>query len=485
MAFPGQWHHLEGSGIGTGWGHRPSPISHTLGFSWISPSHPISQPIPPEYPPPLGMWWETTQSPRKSRSCQSQAPTPGGQGHIPILWPLFLAHLSHGFHVLQVAPAEPHPAPAPMRVEHLLRRHPRLWLALWRDRDPVFPALGRREHLVEVGEEPPPPNLGSHREFPTVKAWLNPAKFPSGISHLTVQSVPLECPGMDPWCPWLQIPPWGLFPPSLQPFQLPGPSQHSPARCFPCLFQQDLPRLSQHCLWEFPPPSSRLRQEKRIIQSLIPAPDPVLTGNVFIHRPWKEVPKSPNPGSQNSQILDAKIPSLVPFSSTALLRSVSHSTSSHFQPGGHSISSLGRTFSPFCGTQGILTQTDPWISPGVPAQLPEFPVFPHHVRVGISHVDPLPSGKPDLVLKHLLHKAQVSRVHVVQQPESREYPKIRDSPSHPPLAPSSALPNPSHPSKQRFPSGKTQTRMKIPPQSSSVLQHPKIWMRGNHVHGHR
>lgn len=42
---------------------------------------------------------------------------------------------------------------------------------------------------------------------------------------------------------------------------------------------------------------------------------------------------------------------LVPFSSTALLRSVSHSTSSHFQPGGHSISSLCRTFSPFCGTQ--------------------------------------------------------------------------------------------------------------------------------------
>lgn len=37
----------------------------------------------------------------------------------------------------------------------------------------------------------------------------------------------------------------------------------------------------------------------------------------------------------------------VPWSSTALLRSSLHSTSSHTQPGGHSISSFGTAFSPF------------------------------------------------------------------------------------------------------------------------------------------
>lgn len=67
---------------------------------------------------------------------------------------------------------------------------------------------------------------------------------------------------------------------------------------------------------------------------------------------------------------------LVPFSSTALLRSVSHSTSSHFQPGGHSISSLCRTFSPFCGTQRGSQPNSPKKNPRValtlaaPCQLP-------------------------------------------------------------------------------------------------------------------
>lgn len=56
---------------------------------------------------------------------------------------------------------------------------------------------------------------------------------------------------------------------------------------------------------------------------------------------------------------------LVPFSSTALLRSVSHSTSSHFQPGGHSISSLCRTFSPFCGTQRGSQPNSPKTNPRV------------------------------------------------------------------------------------------------------------------------
>lgn len=55
-------------------------------------------------------------------------------------------------------------------------------------------------------------------------------------------------------------------------------------------------------------------------------------------------------GDENG--MDAQSCFPIPFSSTALFRSVSHSMSSHFQPGGHSISSLGRTFSPFCGMQG-------------------------------------------------------------------------------------------------------------------------------------
>lgn len=117
-----------------------------------------------------------------------------------------------------------------------------------------------------------------------------------------------------------------------------------------------------------------------------PEPDPFSRsishshGNVFSHTPRKEIPNFPNPKIPQSGIpkfQDPEIPRSrnstipkfrLPFSSTALLRSVSHSTSSHFQPGGHSISSLGRTFSPFCGTQGILSQTDPEISAGIPAR---------------------------------------------------------------------------------------------------------------------
>ena len=40
---------------------------------------------------------------------------------------------------------------------------------------------------------------------------------------------------------------------------------------------------------------------------------------------------------------------------------------------------------------------------------------PYHVRVVVTHVDPLASREPGLILKHLLHKAQVARIGVMEQ----------------------------------------------------------------------
>lgn len=40
---------------------------------------------------------------------------------------------------------------------------------------------------------------------------------------------------------------------------------------------------------------------------------------------------------------------------------------------------------------------------------------PYHIRVVVTHVDPLASREPGLVLKHLLHEAQVARVRVMKQ----------------------------------------------------------------------
>lgn len=40
---------------------------------------------------------------------------------------------------------------------------------------------------------------------------------------------------------------------------------------------------------------------------------------------------------------------------------------------------------------------------------------PYHIRVVVTHVDPLASREPGLVLKHLLYEAQVARVRVMKQ----------------------------------------------------------------------
>lgn len=40
---------------------------------------------------------------------------------------------------------------------------------------------------------------------------------------------------------------------------------------------------------------------------------------------------------------------------------------------------------------------------------------PYHIRVVVTHVDPLASGEPGLVLKHLLHEAQMARISVMKQ----------------------------------------------------------------------
>lgn len=40
---------------------------------------------------------------------------------------------------------------------------------------------------------------------------------------------------------------------------------------------------------------------------------------------------------------------------------------------------------------------------------------PYHIRVVVTHVDPLASREPGLVLEHLFHKAQVTRINVMEQ----------------------------------------------------------------------
>lgn len=43
----------------------------------------------------------------------------------------------------------------------------------------------------------------------------------------------------------------------------------------------------------------------------------------------------------------------------------------------------------------------------------------YHVRVVVTHVDPLAAREPGLVLEHLLHEAQVACVWVMQQAAGR------------------------------------------------------------------
>lgn len=78
-------------------------------------------------------------------------------------------------------------------------------------------------------------------------------------------------------------------------------------------------------------------------------------------------------------------------------------------------------------------------APGAPA---------YHIRVVVTHVDPLASREPGLVLKHLLHKTQVSRVNVMEQAgggEGSEPPHLSPPPAEYPKAlaklPASASPH--------------------------------------------
>lgn len=59
---------------------------------------------------------------------------------------------------------------------------------------------------------------------------------------------------------------------------------------------------------------------------------------------------------------------------------------------------------------------------------------PYHVRVVVTHVDPLASGEPGLVLKYLLHEAQVASISVVKQSADRG--ESESLPVPPPTPPS-------------------------------------------------
>lgn len=276
-AFPVQWHHLEGSGIGTGWEHRPTPISCTPEHSWMSPSHPASQSIPLEYSPPLGIRsfpWETMMSPApnfqgKADPDEARHP-PGGTGPHP-------------------DPVSPFPTFLMASMCSRSRRRSRTqrrrrWV--WNIFSAGTQALGLRSGGIVIPYSQPweEGNTWWRRE----KSSPPPPWLPPGISNsegvaesrqnflagfLSLWHSP-SLWNAQGWIRGVQIPPWGLFPASLRPFHPPGPSWSSPARCFPFLFHQDLPRLSQHSLWEFPSHSSRQSQGKWILQDLTLSPDP-------------------------------------------------------------------------------------------------------------------------------------------------------------------------------------------------------------------
>lgn len=55
---------------------------------------------------------------------------------------------------------------------------------------------------------------------------------------------------------------------------------------------------------------------------------------------------------------------------------------------------------------------------------------PYHISVIITHIDPLASGEPGLVLKNLLHKAQMTSVSIMEQAMGEDSQRItEDTPS--------------------------------------------------------
>lgn len=71
---------------------------------------------------------------------------------------------------------------------------------------------------------------------------------------------------------------------------------------------------------------------------------------------------------------------------------------------------------------------------------------PYHICVVVTHVDPLASREPGLVLKHFLHEAQVARISVIEQAVSRgqSVPLLKrlPIPTHPQPQQSSPRPGP-------------------------------------------
>lgn len=182
----------------------------------------------------------------------------------------------------------------------------------------------------------------------------------------------------DSWCPtspWPRVTVWGLSSLSFLPQATPKLVTISDALwtdAFSLSFTRRWARSSRRTSWPFPnskeraafvaahpaaPASSRSRGTRHP-RGLTPFWSPWGSphcdkGDIITPGAGWDHGRKHHDGQSEEDEKRMDIPNCfpVPFSSTALLRSVSHSTSSHFQPGGHSISSLGKTFSPFCRTQ--------------------------------------------------------------------------------------------------------------------------------------
>lgn len=183
----------------------------------------------------------------------------------------------------------------------------------------------------------------------------------------------------DSWCPtspWLRVTAWGLCSLSFLPRAAPVLVTILDALwpdTFSLSFTRRWARSSRRTSWPFP--SSKERAVPVVVHRTAPAssrsrgtghPQGLTQsswspwgsphcdkGNIIIPSAGWDRGRKHHDGQNEEDENRTDAPNCfpVPFSSTALLRSVSHSKSSHFQPGGHSISSLGRTFSPFCRTQ--------------------------------------------------------------------------------------------------------------------------------------
>jgi len=224
VAFAIQLHHLEGSGTGdrlgtsspellcgTGGGPRSSPQPNQAPWNTLHLWEMLTPPwLKPQRLLLLRHGDQGHQAPKHSRSLQKAKHLrfhTERRGHVPsLLSPSSSrppSYLPHGLHLREVPPAEPHPAPSPVGVVHLLSWHPGLGLAVRRDGDAVLPALERRGHLGEGRRRAP--HLAFHEgplftyvQVGTAKVCPNTTRFPSLLVHADQDLLMLSPNGVVP-----------------------------------------------------------------------------------------------------------------------------------------------------------------------------------------------------------------------------------------------------------------------------------------------